>query len=229
MILLAIESSTSVCSVVLAENAEIITSREVKDGYQHARLLTRFIEEMLHETGLRGKDIGAVAVSRGPGSYTGLRIGVSAAKGICFAFNIPFVAVSALYAMALQVQSQCNPGDFVIPMIDARRMEVYREIYNHNIHLIQPVEPVIVDAGTFDSFADSGKVIIIGDGIAKFHDTFTLSQNIILKPEIFPQARFLLEPAIRLIEQDKTDDLAYFEPTYVKDFVAGKPRVKGLL
>ncbi|HRZ41609.1 MAG TPA: tRNA (adenosine(37)-N6)-threonylcarbamoyltransferase complex dimerization subunit type 1 TsaB [Bacteroidales bacterium] len=229
MTLLAIESSTKVCSVVLADETRIIASREVVNGNQHAALLTKFMEEVLQEGAVSGKEIDAVAVSKGPGSYTGLRIGASAAKGICFACNIPLVAVSSLFAMARKAGYLCSPGDIVVPMIDARRMEVYREVYDHQMNLLESVEPVIINPESFDHYTRSGRVFIVGDGILKFGDTFAGRENILLIPEIYPQAEYLVQPAIERLQKGDADDLAYFEPLYVKDFAAGKPRVKGLL
>lgn len=229
MTILAIESSTKVCSVVLADERRIIASRELNDGNQHASLLTRFIGEVFHDGGISAKELDGVAVSRGPGSYTGLRIGVSAAKGICFACNVPLVAVSSLYAMAYFAKDLCSPGDVVVPMIDARRMEVYREVYDHQMNLLQSVEPVIIESDSFDSYTAAGSVFIVGDGILKFRETFAGIDRILLSPDIYPQAKYLVQPAIRRLQQGDKDDLAYFDPLYVKDFVAGKPRVKGLL
>jgi tRNA threonylcarbamoyladenosine biosynthesis protein TsaB len=227
--ILAVESSTTVCSVAVINDEGLITVHEVNDGYQHAKILTSLIEQVFKETGVHGKNLSAVAVSKGPGSYTGLRIGVSAAKGICFATGVPLIGVSALEAMAYSMASFCQEKVLLVPMIDAGRMEVYMAVFDSNMNRIYPVESAIIHHDSFLPFENEyDKIILMGNGAQKFKAMFIGNPQIEIREDILPSAQHLLPLAINSLKMNHTEDLAYFEPFYLKNFIAGKPRVKGL-
>ena len=158
-LILLLETATSSCSVALSENGKIIAVREAKERHIHASHITLFIEELMIQTGKKYSDLKAVAVSKGPGSYTGLRIGVSTAKGLCYALDIPLLGIDTLEAMAsgLLSKMEVQQSDLLIPMIDARRMEVYTGIFQKDLKVIEPVNAKIVDASSFDQFSDPVK------------------------------------------------------------------------
>jgi tRNA threonylcarbamoyladenosine biosynthesis protein TsaB len=226
--ILLIESSTTVCSVAIHDENGVMAIREVNDGYGHAALLTAFIGEVLEEAACRPNQLSAVAVSKGPGSYTGLRIGVSAAKGICFAHNIPLIGIMAIEAMAHFAAKQYADNDFLIPMIDARRMEVYTAIYQGAMHEVEPLHARIIGLNSFDHLLESGNLILIGGGASKCRDLFEADERIIIRDDILPSASLLGELAEHRLMNGVFENLAYFEPLYLKEFIAGKPRVKGL-
>ncbi|MFO7721773.1 MAG: tRNA (adenosine(37)-N6)-threonylcarbamoyltransferase complex dimerization subunit type 1 TsaB [Bacteroidales bacterium] len=226
--ILAIESSTTVCSVAVCDQDKVLALREVNDGYKHAVLLTRFIEEVLKETGTAASDLDAVAVSKGPGSYTGLRIGVSAAKGICFAHRIPLIAVSALEGIALRLAAELTPQDVIIPMIDAGRMEVYASVWSGRMEEMEPLQARIISGDSFDHLMQSGSLVLAGNGASKCRGLFQGNPDVIIRDDILPSARWIHPLANNALKNHHFEDLAYFEPLYLKEFVAGKPRVKGL-
>lgn len=226
--ILLIESSTTVCSVAICNEDGAMAIREVNDGYNHAAMLTAFIGEVLEEAVCRPDQLSAVAVSKGPGSYTGLRIGVSAAKGVCFAHNIPLIGITAIEAMAHFAAKQYHESDFLIPMIDARRMEVYTAIYKGTMEEVEPLHSRIIGLNSFDHLPESGNLILIGGGASKCRDLFQSNEHIIIRDDILPSASLLGELAVRKLRNGAFESLAYFEPLYLKEFIAGKPRVKGL-
>ncbi len=227
-LILAIESSTSVCSVALFDGLQLMSIREVNEGYNHAALLTRFIQEVLEEKGYHANQLSAVAVSKGPGSYTGLRIGVSAAKGVCFAHHIPLIGVSALEAMALHLAEECNPDDYFIPMIDAGRMEVYTMIFDGTMRVIEPLGAKIISRDSFDNLPSPACRYLTGNGAFKFRDLFSGDRNVVIRDDVLPSARLLGKPALSAFSAQQFENVAYFEPLYLKEFIAEKPRVKGL-
>lgn len=226
--ILAIESSTTVCSVAICDGKKILAVREVNDGYKHASSLTVFIEEVLKEAECEALNLSAVAVSKGPGSYTGLRIGVSAAKGICFAHNIPLIGISAIEAMALFIKGQCQKNDLLIPMIDAGRMEVYTAVFSAEMVQIEPLQAKIINVESFNHLPENSRRILIGNGASKFKVLFEEDEKVIFREDIFPSATHLCAVAVNRFEHREFENLAYFEPLYLKEFIAGKPRVKGL-
>jgi tRNA threonylcarbamoyladenosine biosynthesis protein TsaB len=226
--ILAIESSATVCSVAVCEEEKVLAYREIGGGYHHAALLTTFVQEVLEESGSDTASLHAVAVSKGPGSYTGLRIGISVAKGICFSKNIPLIGISSLEAMALAVARQYTSTDMLITMLDAGRMEVYTMTWNGNMELLEPLKARVIEADSFDHLTDSSKIVLIGTGAGKLRDLLSHHTAIIFRDEIYPTAQLLVVPALKALKEQRFDDVAYFEPLYLKEFVAGKPRVKGL-
>ena len=236
--ILHIESATRVCSVALSKNGQLLVLRETHEtDYAHSRLLTVYISEVMEQAGVDLPGLSAVAVSQGPGSYTGLRIGVSAAKGICYGLDIPLIAVDTMEAMTYQCRDYLrSQPDFVspesleayyCPMIDARRMEVYHALYNHRMECRQPVRAAIIEQDTFRSLLEEHKVLFFGDGAAKCQSLIN-SPNALFLKDVLPSAKGMLIPAQRKFDERTFEDTAYFEPFYLKDFVAGKPRVKGL-
>lgn len=228
MRLLLIETATQVCSVAIAEDETIVTSRESIEANAHSSHLAPFIEEMLKERNLKAGDIDVVGVSSGPGSYTGLRIGVSSAKGMCYALGIPIVSVPTLQGMAeLYYRLHPNYNGFVCPMIDARRMECYTAIFSRN-GLVRDTCADIINEGIYDQWLDRGEVVFIGDGAEKTRAVLGIHPNARFDIAFRPAAEGLVSTALRKIKSGETEDVAYFEPFYLKDFVAKKSVVHGL-
>lgn len=213
--ILNIETATRNCSVSIARDGEVMALKEVAEsGYSHAEKLHVFIEETLLESQLRFSDLQAVAVSQGPGSYTGLRIGVSAAKGLCYALNVPLIAVDTLQVLASQVQ--INEG-LIIPMIDARRMEVYSAIYNAQFHQVRGVEAQIIDENSFAEYRQN--LYFVGDCQSKCHEVLKAENHFFLAEAEFPSAKEMATISHQKFTQNAIENLAYFEPFYLKDFV----------
>ena len=213
--ILNLETATKNCSVAIAKDGKTILCKEMAEaGYSHAEKLHVFIEDCLQELQLTSKDLSAVAVSQGPGSYTGLRIGVSAAKGLCFALDIPLIAIDTLQVLASQVS--ISEG-IIIPMIDARRMEVYAAIFNSKLEKIREVQAEII---TENSFVQSNETIhFIGDCSEKAKTVLT-SQNFIFHDEmVYPSAKEMAFLSFKKFQEKDFVDVAYFEPFYLKDFM----------
>ncbi len=228
--ILSIETSTRVCSVAISIQNEIIAVKESHVSNSHAEKITLLCEQALLEAGISFSDLNAVAVSQGPGSYTGLRIGVSTAKGFCYALDIPLIAISTLKAMALGMRqlNSLNKTDLYCPMIDARRMEVYNAIYTHKLEVISPVEATIVDENSFNNHLAKHMVYFAGDGAAKCASILSHQQNARFMADFYPSAQWVAQLAIEKYASSTFENTAYFEPYYLKDFIAGIPRVKGL-
>lgn len=229
--ILHIDSSTHTCSVVLATNGALTALRESHDlGYAHSEKLTLYIEEVLTESGIAPTDLHAVCVAKGPGSYTGLRIGVSAAKGLCYALNIPLLSVDALQSLVhwtLQHLSEKEQAEISLirPMIDARRMEVYTAAFDMRGNPISPIEAVIIDAFSFERELANGQVLFIGDGAEKCRTELD-HPNARFNTSIMTSAQGMFALAELKLAEGKMEDVAYFEPFYLKDFVAGKAKAK---
>jgi len=230
-LLLNIETSTAVCSVSLGKDGKLLALKENKEGMKHASHLSVFIQKILCENDLRPTDLDGVAISMGPGSYTGLRIGVSTAKGICFGANLPLIAVSTLQAMTLPVtqdksiiSSLKNASKaYYCPMIDARRMEVYTAFFNNENEIIRDVSADII---TSDSYAEElleHEFVFFGDGSQKCKEIIT-SKNGIFIDNIYPSASGMIEISEQKFKIKHFEDVAYFEPFYLKDFVATTPK-----
>ena len=227
--ILLIETATKVCSTGLAGENEIIALREDKSmQYSHSSQLSGFIESVVKEARLSFSNLDAVAVSMGPGSYTGLRIGVSAAKGLCYGLDIPLISVDTLKAMAhVARKSITQKTDFYIPMIDARRMEVYNAVFDASLNTCRKTMAEIIEEHAFSDYLAKGKVAFFGDGAPKCQDIIT-HENATFYADINPSVEGMLEEAFQKFQNKDFVDVAYFEPYYLKDFVAGKPKVKGL-
>jgi len=230
-VILSIETATEVCSVALAQDGELLALKESANSNEHASHLTLFIQEVLEEARIKLNALDAVAVSKGPGSYTGLRIGVSAAKGLCYSLDKPLIAVSTLKALAYQALSLYpalkNPETLICPMIDARRMEVFTALYNQHLEEICPIDALILDQHTFDDFSRY-TIAVIGNGAGKCTELFAGSKNIIFPGNVRNSAKAIASMATSMFHNKAFVDTAYFEPYYLKDFIAGKPKVKGL-
>ena len=225
--ILLIETSTSLCSVALAEGGAVAARRESSEPRAHAALAAPFVKEVLDECGLRAADLDAVCVSAGPGSYTGLRVGVSTAKGICFAAGVPLLSVGTLEVLVHQARTDgLLPPDcrYVIPMIDARRMEVYTAVFTPDGQRLTEVEPRVVDAQNFCEERAAGPVLFIGDGAQKCSETLAGQGAHFV--QACPRADAMLVPALQAFEAGDFRDTAYFEPFYLKDFVATVSRKK---
>ena len=218
--ILNLETTTTNCSVSLGVNGEVVVLKEDKDGgYSHAEKLHVFIQEVLKEANVKFSDLDAVAVSKGPGSYTGLRIGVSAAKGLCFSLNIPLISISTLEALAHQVKATKN--EVIVPMLDARRMEVYTAVYSSEKALISPVEAKVLDEKSFADYLNQfNAVYFIGNGVKKFEEISSAENAFYI--EALPSAKEMVKLAEAKYKISDTEDVAYFEPYYLKDFVVNK-------
>ena len=219
-LILLIETATKSCSVSLSsENKIIACKEEVNKQYSHAEKLTVFITELFKTQDFSIKDLDAIAVSKGPGSYTGLRIGVSTAKGLCYALDIPLISVSTLKAMAFRM-AQKEESDLYCPMIDARRMEVYNAFYNSTNKEIRGIQADIIEADSYQKELDK-KVLFFGDGAQKCKQIIQ-HPNAKFLDDIFPSSKDMLEIANEKFSEKIFEDVAYFEPFYLKDFVTGK-------
>lgn len=213
--ILNIETATKNCSVSLAKEGKTILCKEIaEEGYSHAERLHVFIEDLVHEAGIHFKDIQAIAVSQGPGSYTGLRIGVSAAKGLCYALNVPLIAVDTLQVLASQVQVE---DGLIIPMIDARRMEVYSAIFDVKFEKIRETQAEVITENSFETISET--VYFVGDCADKCKSVITKSNFIFLEEIKFPSATAMSILSFSKFQNKDFEDLAYFEPYYLKDFM----------
>ena len=221
-LILGIETATKNCSVALFQNGIVIAEKEhISDGYTHAEQLTSFIEEIVKLTNITLKDIDAVALSKGPGSYTGLRIGTSTAKGLCYALEIPLIAISTLKAMAFGMAKNEKTAIYC-PMIDARRMEVFSGLFDENNKEIRSVQADVVDEQTYTKFLVN-EVLFFGDGALKCKEIIS-HKNAQFIEGIYPSAKNLGTLANAKFENKDFEDVAYFDPYYLKDFVAGKKK-----
>ena len=213
--ILNIETSTKNCSVSIALNGETIALKEIAEvGFSHAEKLHVFFEAILKENNLTFKNLSAIAISQGPGSYTGLRIGVSAAKGLSYSLDIPLIAVDTLASLASQVKF--NDG-IIIPMIDARRMEVYSAIFNSNLEKIRAVEAQIIAENSFSDI--SGKIYVVGDCQEKLKTVLTKDNFVFLDDIIYPSSKEMSLLSFEKYQKNDFVDVAYFEPYYLKDFM----------
>lgn len=213
--ILCLETATTNCSVALSVDGKVIGLREVNNyKYTHAEKLHVFIEEVMQETATDMNQLDAIAVSKGPGSYTGLRIGVSAAKGLAFALGIPLIAIPTLQSLAKQTPcSDC----FVVPMIDARRMEVFAAVFDAENNRVRETRAEILTENSFSSFLEEGKTIFLGDGAPKFKDLCHHKNAHFLEDE-FPSAANMTGLAEEKYKISDIEDVAYFEPYYFKEF-----------
>jgi tRNA threonylcarbamoyladenosine biosynthesis protein TsaB len=228
--ILLIETATAVCSVGICDEKKMLAFREEQKPNSHVSLVAVFMDEVLKEACVNGEELDAVAVSMGPGSYTGLRIGVSSAKGLCYALSKPLIAVSTLKSLALGMflaDKGKNSPTLYIPMIDARRMEVYMAIYNQSLYEIRPVSAEIITPDFFEQYSPQ-RIFIAGDGARKAFDVLRYPAEIVANVDVQPSVCFMKNFAVKAFADNDFVNLAYFEPYYLKDFVAGKPKVKGL-
>lgn len=218
--IILIETSTSLCSTALVEDGKIVCERVSEEPRAHASLTAPFIQEMLTERGLKVKDCSAVAVSKGPGSYTGLRVGVSTAKGLCFGAGIPMISVGTLDTLVWQaldeelVPEGCG---VIVPMIDARRMEVYTGKFTADGKQVSPTVAQVIEAGTLKAELDKGPVLFIGDGAEKCKEVIDSPNASFI--QCCPKAASMAHPALEALRDKRFEDVAYFEPFYLKEFI----------
>jgi len=226
--ILQIETATTSCSVALARDGNVLGFKQIDQRNIHAEVITLFIDELIAGSGISYNNLDAIAVSSGPGSYTGLRIGVSTAKGLCFALDKPLIAVETLEAMAYGV---INQNEFILdddtllcPMIDARRMEVFTAVFNANGDRIKPTTAEIIDENSFDELLKNNKVLFFGDGAEKCRATLGGNPNAYFFPGFVNSATYLTQKAVEKFRNNEFEDVGYFEPYYLKDFIAGKAK-----
>ena len=218
--IILIETSTALCSTALAEDGAIVSYKESSAPKAHASLTAVFIQDMLSERGLTIADCDAVCVSMGPGSYTGLRVGVSTAKGLCFGSRKPLLAVGTLDTLAAQAYAEAEADGnyrFIIRMVDARRMEVYTAVFENGVQITETA-PAIIDENSFSDLLEQGPCLFIGDGAGKCADVIKHPNARFL--QCWPKASSMLAPAMKAYKEKRFEDVAYFEPFYLKEFVA---------
>jgi len=221
-LILSLETSTHVCSVALHDAGQLIAAREVHIPQSHATRLAPMIEEVRREAGIELKQLAAVAVTSGPGSYTGLRIGVSTAKGLCYTLRLPLIAVGTLDVMASQMAPP-QPADVLLcPMIDARRMEVYCQVSTPALEIVQPVEARIIDENSFAGLLEKQHMVFFGDGAAKCKGVIH-HPHALFVDDVVPLASALGVMAYARFLEHRVEDLVHFEPFYLKDFLIKKP------
>ena len=224
--ILHIETSTNVCSVAVSEDGKVIFDKADRTGNNHAEALGSFVDEAMSFADSHAIPLDAVAVSSGPGSYTGLRIGVSMAKGVCYALNLPLLSVPTLELMCVPVllrNEEIEDDALLCPMIDARRMEVYAALYDRALKPVRGIQADVVDADTYRQWLEQRPVYFFGNGAAKCMDTIN-HPNAHLIEGIEPVAKWMMPLAERKMLNDIHEDVAYFVPYYLKDFVAKQPK-----
>lgn len=220
-LILSLETTTTNCSVALGRDGKLLALKEHNSKkYSHAEKLHLFIKDVLSEANLSLTDLDAIAVSKGPGSYTGLRIGVSAAKGLCFSLGIPLIAVDTLQLLAEKKSAKIENADFIIPLLDARRMEVYTAVFDHLNEKILPTEAKILDDTAYAEFLNKGKTVFIGNAVEKLEDIRPHRNAKFI--DALPSAREMVDLAEIKHKKSDTEDVAYFEPYYLKDFLIKK-------
>ena len=225
--IILIETSTSLCSTALVEDGKVVCERLSTEPRAHASMTAPYVNEMLKERGLGVKDCNAVAVSKGPGSYTGLRVGVSTAKGLCFGAGIPLISVGTLDTLVWQAMDEglipegCR---FIVPMVDARRMEVYTAIFTPDGKQVTPTEAMVVGEDSFKEQLSEGPVLFIGDGAGKCQGVIN-SHNAHFV-QCCPKASGMTRPAVAALNEGKFEDVAYFEPYYLKEFMTTTSKKK---
>lgn len=229
MIILNIETSTNICSVAVSKDGCCVFNKSNSDGMNHATMLSPFIEEAMRYVDTLNEKLDAVAVSGGPGSYTGLRIGVSTAKGLCYGLNVPLIAIDTLRVitvMAMKNVTALNKKtDLFCPMIDARRMEVYASVFNSNFETVKPVAAEIIEHSAYANELSDSRMYFFGNGADKCK-TMILSSNATFIDEIVPLAENMIELAEEKFKNADFEDVAYYEPFYLKEFQVTTPKIK---
>lgn len=229
--ILCLETATQVCSVALCERNGVVLSRENPDPKSHARLLTVFIKEMFHEQGIKAEELEAVAVSKGPGSYTGLRIGVSVAKGITYRASIPLIGVETtttmFHGIKKKIQGEYSTPDNVVlcPMLDAKRMEVFYCLFDINGKLQKDISAEIINENSFHNIPETVKIIFFGDGSEKCRNIIRHKNSIFINDYTISAVDMQI-PAYEAFNKNNFEDIAYFEPFYLKDFIPTTPKNK---
>ncbi len=221
-LILSIESSTKNCSVAVARDGEVLAIRELcEKRFSHAEKLHSFVLEVMSESTHDLSELDAVAVSKGPGSYTGLRIGVSTAKGLCYAIDKPLISVPTLESLARQVDA--SGDELIVPLLDARRMEVYSAVFDSGYTQVRETRAEVIDAASFSEYLEKSKIFFLGDGVEKTR-TLIDHPNAVFVRNRYPSSKEAAVLAEIRYKEKSFEDLAYFEPFYLKDFIAGKPK-----
>lgn len=224
-LILSIDTSTRGCSVALHQDQTLVSCYELFTDKSSSGMLTTLMQQVVEHVGFKLSDIDALAVSKGPGSYTGLRIAVSTAKGLCYALDKPLIAINTLHGMALQFKDIFDATTLLCPMIDARRMEVFCAIYDNDLNVIAPTQAKIIDENAFSEILESQKIVFFGDGAMKCHAVLKHQPNAIVLPKIIlPSAKNIGFLAQQSFKNQDFEDLITFEPYYLKDFVGTVPR-----
>ena len=224
-LILNLETSSTNCSVCIAKDGVMLALKELNSAnYSHAEKLHVFIEEVIKEAAIKLEDLDAIAVSKGPGSYTGLRIGVSAAKGLCYALDIPLISVSTLKSMAAQLDI-INDEAIIIPVLDARRMEVYSAVFDNQLHQIRETKAEIIDEQSFEKYISSNFVHFLGSGAEKIKGIFK-NDNLTFHLDVVPSAKEMASISFEKFKNKDFENVAYFEPYYLKDFVLQQKKEK---
>jgi tRNA threonylcarbamoyladenosine biosynthesis protein TsaB len=227
--ILCLETATNLCSVALCDSEGVISLRESNESRSHASVLTVFIEEILKDQSIKASDLDAVAVSKGPGSYTGLRIGVSVAKGIAYGASIPVIGIETTLSMfwgirdSLYFNAESETNSLFCPMLDARRMEVYYAIYDSCGNKIKNISAELISKDSFINIPESQKIIFFGDGAIKCKEVID-RENSLFVPDFKISAAHMLKPVFEAFNDLRYEDVAYFEPLYLKDFITTKPK-----
>lgn len=230
-LILNIETATTVCSVSLARDGQLLSLKELNGDYTHAENLTLFIEDVMKQADLSLSSLDAIAVSKGPGSYTGLRIGVSTAKGLCYSLNKPLIAVNTLEALCYVLikiprSAILTPESYLCPMLDARRMEVYCAVYDPSGEEAKATSAEIIDENSFSELLAKYPVVFFGDGSAKCKAMLSHNKNASFLENIVPSAESMIDLSEKAFSEKQFENVAYFEPFYLKDFVAGKKKAE---
>ncbi|MGB0390962.1 MAG: tRNA (adenosine(37)-N6)-threonylcarbamoyltransferase complex dimerization subunit type 1 TsaB [Salibacteraceae bacterium] len=222
-VILNMETSTTVCSVAIGVDGEVKSLKEINDGYSHAEQLEILISEVLKESDVSISNLDAISVSKGPGSYTGLRIGVSFAKGLCFGKNLPLISIPTLESMAVNTKVQKFNG-FKVPMLDARRMEVFTCTFGLNHELLEETNALVLDETSYSNLLKKGSTLFFGPGMEKSKSLLATHKNAQFLDGVMPSAAFMVKLSEKKFKQRNFESVAYFEPYYLKDFVAGRPK-----
>jgi tRNA threonylcarbamoyladenosine biosynthesis protein TsaB len=227
--ILCLETATSVCSVALCDRAGIISVKESHENKSHATQLTLYIEELLRMQGIKTGDLDAVAVSKGPGSYTGLRIGVSTAKGIAYASSVPLIGIETTLSMFYGIKNMTDKkyaaeADLLFcPMLDARRMEVYYSLFDSTGRIVKNISASVITKESFSDIPESVRILFFGDGAGKCRDVIN-HKNSVFADDFMVSATYMHLPVYEAFDTDRFEDVAYFEPFYLKDFIATVPK-----
>ena len=229
MLLLSIDTSIRGCSVAVHENSVLLSNYDLNTDKSSSSMLTTLIKNAVEHAGYDLKDLDAIVIAKGPGSYTGLRVGISTAKGLCYALDKPLIAINTLEAMSLQVIPFFSKDTLFCPMIDARRMEVYAAVFNFENTFVMETKAVIMDENSFGDLLQNNKIVFFGDGAEKCKELFSENKNaIFLNEEIRPSAKTVGRLALKSFTESHFEDLAGFEPYYLKDFMTPPSRKAAL-
>jgi len=227
--LLFLETATQICSVALAEDGVLLSIKESDSSNSHSSLLTTFIQDIVAEAEIKLQDLDGIVISKGPGSYTGLRIGVSAAKGLCYSLDKPLIAVNTLQSMAAGICREAGDINALFcPMIDARRMEVYTALFDKQNNELEATSAKIIDENSYGELLNDHTIYFGGDGAEKCKSVLSLNSNARFLDDFRISAKDMIKIAFQKFRARQFEDVAYFEPYYLKDFIAGIPKVKGL-